>query len=90
MALRVKVTREDFESASSDGWVDGLVQGRKDVWVYVELGTEQEYIPSSNDNPRTEYRLFRGCDTFFADSQEQLEALNYDGQILNVAVILYS
>lgn len=90
MALRVKVTRSDFESATSGGWVDGLVQGRKDVWAYVELGTEQEYIPSSGDNPRTEYRLFRGCDAFFAKSQEKLEALNYDGQLLSVTVILYS
>jgi hypothetical protein len=90
MALRVKVKREDFESATSDGWVDGLVKGRKDVWVYVELGIEQEYIPSPNDDPRTEYRLFTACDTFFAESQEQLEALNYDGQLLNVTVILYS
>jgi hypothetical protein len=81
MALRVKVTRADLERASSDGWVDGLVQGRKDVWAYVELGYEQEYIPSPSDNPRTEYRLFRGCDAFFADSQEQLEALNYDGEL---------
>jgi hypothetical protein len=90
MVLRIKVTRADFESATSDGWVDGLVQGRKDVWVYVELGTEQEYIPSPSDNPRTEYRLFRGCDTFFAESQEKLEALNYDGELYNVTVILYS
>jgi hypothetical protein len=90
MALRVKVTRADFESATSDGWVDGLVQGRKDVWAYVELGTEQEYIPRESDNPRTEYRLFRGCDVFLAKSQEKLEALNYDGQLLSVTVILYS
>ncbi len=90
MVLRVKVTREDFESASSNGWIDGLLQGRKDVWVYVELGIEQEYIPSPNDNPRTEYRLFRACDAFFAESQEQLGTLNYDAELLNVTVILYS
>jgi hypothetical protein len=90
MVLRVKVERSDFESATSYGWVDGLVQGRKDVCAYVELGAEQEYILSSRDNPRTEYRLFRECDVFFADSQEKLEALNYDGQVYNVTVILYS
>lgn len=91
MALRVKVTRSDFESATSDGWVDGLVQGRKGLWAYVELGTEQEYIPSSKDDPRTEYRLFRGCDVFFALSQEQLEALtdNTNAELVNETVILY-
>ncbi|NJL10354.1 MAG: hypothetical protein HC908_09840 [Calothrix sp. SM1_7_51] len=91
MALRVKVTRSDFESATSDGWVDGLVQGRKGFWAYVELGTEQEYIPSPNDDPRTEYKLFRGCDVFLAESQEQLSALNdnSNAELINVTVILY-
>lgn len=91
MALRVKVTRADFESAQSDGWVDGLVQGRKGLWAYVELGAEQEYIPSPNDDPRTEYRLFRGCDVFLAESQEQLESLNNNAnaELINVTVILY-
>jgi hypothetical protein len=46
MALRIKVPRGDFESATSDSWVDGLLHGRREIWVYVELGTEQEYIPS--------------------------------------------
>jgi hypothetical protein len=90
MALRVKVEREDFDSVSSNGWVDGLVQGRRGMWVYVELGTEQEYIPSPNDDPRTEYRLFRGCDVFLAKSQERLEALYYEAREFNITVILYS
>jgi hypothetical protein len=90
MVLRIKVTRADFESATSDGWVDGLLQGKKEIWVYVELGTEQEYIPSPSDDPRTEYRLFRGCDAFFAKSQERLEAQIYEAEQLNVTVILYS
>ncbi|MBW4505125.1 MAG: hypothetical protein KME64_01180 [Scytonematopsis contorta HA4267-MV1] len=89
MVLRVKVTRLDFESAASDSWVDGLLQGKKGLWVYVELGTEQEYIPSPSDDPRTEYKLFRGCDVFFARSQEQLEQGNYEAEQINVTVILY-
>lgn len=39
MVLRVKVELDDFDAASKDGWVDGLLQGRKGLWVYVELGT---------------------------------------------------
>lgn len=91
MALRVKVEREDFELATSNGWVDGLVQGRKGFWAYVELGYEQEYIPSPNDDPRTEYRLFRGCDVFLAESQEQLESVtdNSNAKLTNITVILY-
>ncbi len=90
MALRVKVEREDFDIVSSLGWVDGLLQGRRGLWVYVELGTEQEYIPSPNDDPRTEYRLFKECDVFFAKSQERLEAEDYEAREYNVTVILYS
>ncbi|PAX60232.1 hypothetical protein [Brunnivagina elsteri] len=90
MALRIKVASAEFESATSDGWVDGLLQGKKEIWVYVELGTEQEYIPTDNDDPRTEYRLFRGCDVFYAKSQERLEVQIYEAEQLNVTVILYS
>ncbi len=91
MALRVKVEREDFDLVFSNGWVDGLVQGRRGLWVYVELGTEQEYIKRPSDDPRTEYRLFRGCDVFFAESREQLEALtdNTNAELVNQTVILY-
>lgn len=90
MALRVKVEREDFESATSYGWVDGLVQGRKGLYVYVELGTEQEYIPSPSDDARTEYRLFKGCTVSVAKTQERLEAEDYEAREYNVTVILYS
>ncbi|MBW4670744.1 MAG: hypothetical protein KME60_25805 [Cyanomargarita calcarea GSE-NOS-MK-12-04C] len=90
MALRIKVPHADFESASEDGWIDGLLQGRREIWVYVELGTEQEYISSPNDDPRTEYRLFWGCDAFFAKTQERLEAQDYEAEQYNVTVILYS
>ena len=90
MALRVKVEREDFDSVSSNGWVDGLVQGRRGMWVYVELGYEQEYIPSPNDDPRTEYRIFTLCDVFLAKSQERLEAEDYEAREFNITVILYS
>ena len=89
MALRIKVKREDFDLVSSDSGVDGLLQGKKGLHVYVGLGIEQEYIPSPSDDQRTEYRLFRGCDVFYAKSQERLEAENYEAGEYNVTVILY-
>ncbi|MDK2462404.1 hypothetical protein QHH11_25355 [Aphanizomenon sp. PH219] len=34
MVLRIKVMQEDFSHATSiDGWVDGLIQGRRGLWV---------------------------------------------------------
>ncbi|NJM76240.1 MAG: hypothetical protein HC852_11185 [Acaryochloridaceae cyanobacterium RU_4_10] len=44
MALRVKVSALEFEAAESNGAVFGTLRGRHDVYVYVELGQEKEYI----------------------------------------------
>jgi hypothetical protein len=89
MAFRVKVTRPDFDIAESDGWVDGLLQGRRGLYVYVELGKEMEYVTRPSDDPMTEYRIFRNCSVFFANTREQLDTCEFDGQELNVTVIIY-
>ena len=90
MVRRIKVTQEDFSLATSiDGWVDGLIQGRRGLWVYVELGSEEEYIPKPNDNPKTEYRLFRFCDVYFAKTKESLEAGEFESDERGVTVIIY-
>lgn len=89
MVLRIKVIREDFDAAESNGWVDGQIQGREGLWVYVELGKEQEYIHRPSDNPKTEYRMFRECSVFFANSQQQLELGDYLAEESNVTVIVY-
>jgi hypothetical protein len=48
MVRRIKVTQEDFSLATSiDGWVDGLIQGRRGLWVYVELGSEERIHPQA-------------------------------------------
>lgn len=72
MAIRIKATPLEFEAASSDGCVYGEIKGKRGLYVYVELGEEQEYILSSNDNLTTEYRLFIRCDVYFAKTKEQL------------------
>lgn len=89
MVLRVKVSREDFANAETDGWVDGQVQGRSGFWVYVELGKEVEYTPQPKDDPKTEYRRFLKCDVFYATSQEMLEDGKWQASDNNVTVIIY-
>ncbi|MBW4635769.1 MAG: hypothetical protein KME30_28985 [Iphinoe sp. HA4291-MV1] len=89
MILRIKVSRNDFNAATSDGWVDGLVQGREGLYTYVELGKEQEYIPKPTDDPKTEYRMFRGCSVFFATSLKRLAEGYYEAEESNVTVIIY-
>lgn len=89
MSLRVKVSHEDFNEAESNGWVDGQVQGKSGVWVYVELGIEVDYLPQTNDNPKTDYRCFRMCDVFYATTQEMLENEEWLLTDSNVTVIIY-
>lgn len=89
MVFRIKVDRENFDAAESNGAVDGLFQGRLGLFAYVELGSEMDYISQPRDNPRTEYRVFRNCNIFFAASVEQLDANEFDGETFNVTVIIY-
>lgn len=89
MVLRIKVSSSEFQAASAGGWVDGLFQGRKNLFSYIELGEEKEYIPSPQDDPRTSYRIFTGCDIFFARSQRQLHSGDYEASQLNATVIIY-
>jgi len=89
MALRLKVTPEEFSFATQDGWVDGIIKGRRGLWVYVELGTDEEYIPKVNDDPKTEYRFFRCCNIYYAKTQEQLEIEDFEANEYNVTVIIY-
>jgi len=87
--LRIQVTRIEFDAADSDGAVYGLLRGRRGLYVYVELGQEEDYSPRHDDDPKTEYRKFRNCNTFFAATIEQLEAGGSDVERDNVTVIIY-
>ena len=56
---RIKaLNKVEFEQACSNGEVYGQYRG---LYVYIELGQEQAYRESIQDNPKTDYRLFRGC-----------------------------
>lgn len=73
MILRVKAANNnEFNAACSDGGAYGRVRGRSGLYVYADLGQEKEYIPSPKDDPQTEYRMFTGCDAYFADTEQQL------------------
>ena len=81
---------EAIAYACTDGCVYGEIRGKKGLYVYAELGAEQEYIPSPNDDPMTEYRIFTGCDVYFAKTKEQLANGEFEAEDLpNVTVIIY-
>ena len=89
MALRIRASRAEFAAARTDDCVYGEIRGKRGIYVGAELGKEKEYIPSSNDDPMTEYRIFIGCDVYFAKTQEQLANGDFEAELPNVTVIIY-
>jgi hypothetical protein len=90
MALRIRATQAEFAAARANGCVYGEIRGKRGLYVYAELGAEQEYIPSSNDDLMTEYRILTGCDVYFARSREQLANGEFEAEELpNITVIIY-
>ena len=89
MTVKIKaLSREEFEAACTDGCVYGEFQGRRDVYTYANLGMEKEYIPSPNDDPKTEYRIFTGCSVFFAKTKKQLFEEDFEAQELPEATVI--
>ena len=89
MVFKIKTIREEFEAAEDDGYVYGYIQRKKTFSVYVELGSEKEYIASSKDDLNTEYRYFRDCRVYIAETDEQIDLGEYISQALNAIVIIY-
>ena len=73
MALRIKTAREEFNSAANQGYVYGEIKRQKSFPVYVELGFEENYNPSPQDDPNTEYRIFRNCNVYIGENEEKLD-----------------
>lgn len=90
MTVRIKATRKEFEAACTNGCVYGEIRGKRGLYVYAELGEERDYMPSVNDNPMTEYRMFTGCNLFFAKTREQLNNGDFEAEELpNITVVIY-
>jgi len=47
--MRIRSSRQEFAAACTDGCIYGEIRGKRGLYVYAELGAEQEYIPSPND-----------------------------------------
>jgi hypothetical protein len=76
----------EFKQACSNGEVYGKY---RKLYVYIELGIEQDYREHPSDNPKTEYRLFRGCSIEYSETQSQSEEGIYQYSENDVDVILY-
>ncbi len=89
MVLRVKTPSEEFDAAENDGYVYGEIRRAKIFPVYVELGQETDYIPSSRDDPNTKYIIFKRCNIYLSETEEQLDRGEYISETSNVTVIIY-
>lgn len=89
MPVRVRTPREDFEAATSNGYVYGWLVRQSPLPAYVELGTERDYIPSPKDDFNTEYRYFVNCTVSVAETEEELDSEDYVAEWVGVAVVIY-
>lgn len=89
MKTSIKTIRAEFEAAHSNGYVYGQIVRQEVFPVYVELGSEREYIPSPNDDPMTEYRFFTNCTIYAAETEEQLDRGQYVATMSGVSVVIY-
>jgi hypothetical protein len=89
MALRIKVECEEFDAAATDGYVYGELRLQGIIYVYIELGPEREYISQPSDNPNTEYRIFKNCNIFFAETEKQVDEGDFAAEQSGETVIIY-
>ncbi len=72
MVKRIRASnKQEFNAATPEGAVYGKYFG---VYAYVELGKEEVYQESPKDDPNTQYKLFRNCRVFYAETLEDLRA----------------
>jgi len=90
MAIRIKVPKVEFNSANDGGYVYGKFIARPSLSVYASLGIEMPYIPSSKDDPNTEYRLFVNCDIYFSITDEALDDEIYISKKFGEVLIIYT
>lgn len=84
---RVKALNKiEFEQSCSNGSVYGKYKG---LFVYIELGIEQDYREHPLDNPKTEYKLFKNCYIEYAQTIEELETGEPKAVDSNINVVLY-
>lgn len=85
--LNIKASYSEHKAARSNGCVYGLVNGIPGMFVYAELGEEDDYIPGSREDLRQDRRLFKQSKAFFALTEENLnegifEEDTYRGKII--------
>lgn len=80
--IEVRVCAEEFNAAEADDCVYGETSlGTVTAYVYIELGYEREYIDHANDDLDASYRIFFNSTIFYAKTQEDIDASNYEASL---------
>ncbi|WP_013324619.1 hypothetical protein [Gloeothece verrucosa] len=82
----ILLNKLEFEAAKTNEEVYGKYKG---VYLYIKLGTEEEYKENPKDDPKTEYKFFRGCTIEYSETEEQAEQGIYQYKDTNVNIKLY-
>lgn len=89
--LELRVSRDEFLQACSDGDVKGKIvkPGTEFPYIFVELGKETNYRTRIKDDANTEFRRFIKCHVFATDTEEKLNSWQFLRDAEGVTVIIY-
>jgi hypothetical protein len=83
---RIKADLLEFAQAQANGSVYGKWN---QLYVYAELGQEVSYTPRPNDDPNTEYKMFRNCELSYTDTEEKLDNALFGATTTEELLIIY-
>jgi hypothetical protein len=80
---------EHFSRTLSAHGLQLVLSTDSEHYLYVDLGTEHNYQPSAKDDPNTEYKIFRTCSVYIAETEEKLDRGEYVSSTKGTTVIIY-
>jgi hypothetical protein len=83
---RIKADPLEFAQAQTNGSVYGKWN---QLYVYAKLGQEVSYNPRHNDDPKTEYKMFRNCELSYTDTEEKLDDALFFTATTEALLIVY-
>jgi hypothetical protein len=90
MGLSIKTNKQEFKAAKSNESIYGYVIRQETFPVYVVLGQEIDYIPSALDDKNTEFKVFRNCTVYIAETDKELDVGNYIQHIPSITVKIFT
>ncbi|TYQ29843.1 hypothetical protein [Pseudanabaena sp. UWO310] len=87
--IKVRVSKEDFEEATSKSIIYGFYNGISGNHVRCELAKEIEYNCNKNDDKNTSYKMFSNCTLKFAVNIHDLHNNQWKAKLDGEMVKIY-